>query len=40
MQYTVVTYIGLNSLDDVNDVSEPTVLSSTSLSELKVKVSS
>ena len=33
-------FISLNSLDDVDNVSEPTILSSASLSEPKVEVSS
>ena len=39
MQYTGLSLISLNSLDDVNNVSEPTILSSSSLSEPKVEVS-
>ena len=37
---TGLSFISLNSLDDVDNVSEPTILSSSSLSEPKVDVSS
>ena len=37
---TALSLISLNSLDDIGNVSEPTVLSSSSLSEPKVEVSS
>ena len=37
---TGLSLISLNSLDDVDNVSEPTILSSSSLSEPKVEVSS
>ena len=40
MQYTGLSLISLSSLDDVNNVSKPTVLSSSSLSEPKVEVCS